>query len=354
MAIDIYSTGRLLMAVQGIDPADSFLRDRYFPTTAADVFNTEKVIVDFRDGEQRLAPFVVQRKNGVVVSRAGYATHEYVPPKVAPKRPISIDDLERRGFGEALFGTMSPQQREQVLAMQDLSELDNMVTRREEAMAAQVMLDNALTFSSIVDDAGNTVEDGWDYYDEAANPASYTVTKKWGAADANILGDLAAMARMLTRNGLPATDFVCAPDVADAIVNNAAVQKLLDNRRYDLGSVAPTLEAPGAAVVAQLNVGGRAISVISYDQVYKAEDGTATQYVPNGCGILTAPKAGRMLYGAVTQLEQADGRIHTYGQRRVPKYVADAESNVRTLTLTSRPLPIPNNKNPWVSAKALL
>ncbi len=62
--------------------------------------------------------------------------------------------------------------------------------------------------------------------------------------------------------------------------------------------------------------------------------------------VLTAPGAGRTAYGAVSQVEQSDGEFHTYAGRRVPKYVSSAEGNSRTLTISSRPLMIPNNKNP--------
>lgn len=354
MAFDLYSTGRLLLAIQGIDPVDSFLRDRYFPSTAADIFNTEKVLVEYRDGDRRLAPFVAPRKNGVTVSRAGQEMREYMPPTVAPRRPITIDDITKRGFGEALFGSVSPQQREQALALQDLRELDNMITRREEAMAAETMLDNGCVMHGVGDDLENTVDSEVRFYADAANPASYTVTNKWGAAGANVIDDLAAMADMLTSEGLPATDFVCAPDVAGAIFRDETVQKLLDNRRFELGSVAPELQAPGAAVVAVLNVYGNMINVISYNQKYVADDGITKSYIPAGCGVMTAPGAGRTVYGAVTQLEQADGRMHTYGEKRVPKYVANAENDVRSLTLTSRPLMVPNNVNPFISAKALV
>ena len=39
--------------------------------------------------------------------------------------------------------------------------------------------------------------------------------------------------------------------------------------------------------------------------------------------------------------------------RRVPKYVSSAEGNSRTLTISSRPLMIPNNKNPFIVADVL-
>jgi hypothetical protein len=191
------------------------------------------------------------------------------------------------------------------------------------------------------------------YYAEASNPATYTPTAKWDATGGKILKDLEAMIRMLTKRGLRASDLVCSPDVADTIINDAAVQKLLDNRRIEIGNVEPELLPDGAAIVARLNVLGRIISVISYDLTYTDDEGNDKLYIPSGKCVLTAPGAGRTAYGAVSQVEQSDGEFHTYAGRRVPKYVSSAEGNSRTLTISSRPLMIPNNKNPFIVADVL-
>ena len=354
MAFDIYSTGRLLMAVEGINPASSFLRDRYFPTGAGDIFSTEQVLAEYKDGDRRLAPFVTPYQNGFPVTRKAVEMRAYTPATIAPKRTLTMDDISKRGFGEALFGDKTPQQRAQIYAMQDLSDLDAMITRREEQMAAQTMINNGCKVESFGDAKDEGIEDEVHYYTEGSNPAVASVTNKWDAAGADILGDMQAMVLKLMQAGLPATDFVCAPDVADAIINDEKVQKLLDNRRYKIGEVAPKLEAPGASVVAQLIVFGMPIDVISYAETYADDSGTLTPYIPSGCGIMTAPGAGRTVYGAVTQVEQADGEYHTYSKNRVPKYVSNADGNVRTLTLSARPLMVPNNKNPWIAASSLL
>ena len=98
---------------------------------------------------------------------------------------------------------------------------------------------------------------------------------------------------------------------------------------------------------------GRIISVISYDLTYTDDEGKDKLYIPSGKCVLTAPGAGRTAYGAVSQVEQSDGEFHTYAGRRVPKYVSSAEGNSRTLTISSRPLMIPNNKNPFIVADVL-
>ena len=76
-------------------------------------------------------------------------------------------------------------------------------------------------------------------------------------------------------------------------------------------------------------------------------------FIPQGMIAVGAPGAGRTIYGAVTQLEQTDGAFHTYAASRVPKYTADAEGEVRKLKLSAKPLLVPNNKAPWISADVL-
>ena len=220
-------------------------------------------------------------------------------------------------------------------------------------MAAETMLTNGCVMKHIADDVDKADEMEIRFYSEASNPATYTPTAKWDATGGKILKDLEAMIRMLTKRGLRASDLVCSPDVADTIINDAAVQKLLDNRRIEIGNVEPELLPDGAAIVARLNVLGRIISVISYDLTYTDDEGNDKLYIPSGKCVLTAPGAGRAAYGAVSQVEQSDGEFHTYAGRRVPKYVSSAEGNSRTLTISSRPLMIPNNKNPFIVADVL-
>lgn len=354
MPFNFFDTHTLLMAVERLTPASSFLRDRYFPTNeASDIFATDDVLVEYKDGSKKLAPFVAPRKGGVTILRSGYHMERYTPPFVAPKRSLSYDDLNKRGFGEALYSKLTPAQRQQTLVLKDADELGEFITRREELMAAETMLTNGCIMKHIADDEAK--EDDMDirFYTGTNNPAEYIVSKNWSDPDAHIMDDLKAMIRMLTSKGLRASELVCSPDVADAIIKNEEIQKFLDNRRYELGSVEPETLAPGAAIMAKLNVGGRIISIISYDETYTDENGDDVQYIPEGKCILTAPACGRTLYGAVTQVEQADGEFHTYAGKRVPKYLSSAEGNTRSLTISSRPLMIPNNKNPFIVADVL-
>lgn len=357
MPFNFYDTHTLLASVQQLPPLHTFLLDRYFPTNeATDIFATDDVLVEYRKGHKKASPFVAPRKGGITILRDGYTMRRFTPSYIAPKRPLTIDDLRKRGFGEALYPTLTPQQRQGVIMLGDLDELRDMNRRRKEAMAAQVIFTNACLMDEYVDDFHNFQEREVRYYDGESNPAVYTPEEDWTTTEASgkqIINDVAAMVSMLTSRGLAATDVLVAPDVADIILSNEWLLKLLDNRNYQIGGVDPESLPTGATRICRLNIKGHMMDFLSYEDTYTEVDGTVTPYIPAGTIAVGAPVAGRTVYGAITQVEQADGEFHTYAAMDVPKYLSDATHNVRELTLSSAPLCMPNNENPFITAKVV-
>lgn len=357
MAFNIFDTHTLLASVQQLPPLHTFLLDRYFPTNAAsDIFATNDVLVEYKKGHKKAAPFVAPRKGGITILRDGYTMKRFTPSYIAPKRPLTIDDLNKRGFGEALYTNLTPEQRQGVIMLGDLDELRAMNMRRKEAMAAQVIFTNACVMDEYVDDFNNFEEREVRFYDGEANPAVYTPSANWNTTEESgkqLINDVAAMISMLTSRGLPATEVLVAPDVADVILNNEWILKLLDIRNLSIGGVDPALLPAGASKIARLNIKGRMIDFLSYEDTFTEIDGTVHPFIPAGMIAVGAPAAGRTVYGAVTQVEQSDGEFHTYTGVDVPKYVSDATHNVREVTLTTAPLCMPNNENPFISAKVL-
>ena len=75
--MSLYDTLTMLTAIQQMQPATTFLRDRYAPTNPQqDIFSTKKVIVDYRKGTQKLAPVVAPRRGGITVTRDSFKTTE--------------------------------------------------------------------------------------------------------------------------------------------------------------------------------------------------------------------------------------------------------------------------------------
>ena len=351
--MSIYSTHYLLMAVKEVIPARSFLRDRYFPTNdATDIFATEDVIIEYKDGSKKLAPFVVPRKGGVAVTRDAYKASRYIPPFLAPKRELTIDDLRRKGFGESYLSKLGPAERQTALVMMDLEELSDMITRREEAMAAETLLTNGCVMKHIADKADSGIVEELKFYEDT-NEAVYTPTTDWNATGATIIDDIAAAARMLKSRGLPATDLIVAPDVGAAMLNDTKIREIFDIFHFAPGTISPQALPNGASWLGRLNTTAGAIDVYQYDETYTNDDGEDVQYITAGKAIVTAPGCGRTLYGAVTQLEESDHVYHTYAERRVPKYYGDVGTDMREIYLRSRPLLVPNHRNSWITINAI-
>lgn len=350
---NIYKTQTMLAAVKQMAPATSFLRDRYCPTGAGDLFPTDEVLVEFKDATgHKMAPVVLPRKGSVSVEREGYSTEKMTPVLIAPSRPLTIDDLNKKGFGENLFSDRTPAERQAEILVQDLADFDQMITTREEYMVAQLIFNNGYVLKQYADKYGNeSKEYELRFYGEEGNSAVYAPNTMWGAEGADILGDLYQMIRMLTTKGNNATEVLLGSDVADALLKNANIQKLMDLARYNVGEINPTALPQGAAKLGSLNIRGRVIDLLTYDGTFVNEAGEVESFVPAKKIAVTAPGAGRGLYGAVTQMEQTDRQWHSYMGRRVPRYWAEKDG--RELTVSSRPLFVPKTKDCFITAEVL-
>lgn len=355
MPIDIYKTHTMLGAYQRMAPVTSFLRDRYFPTGANDMFPTDEVLVEYRDVTgNKMAPVVLPRKGSIDVAREGYRTDKMAPPLVAPSRPLTIDDLNKKGFGENLFSNRTPAQRQAEILVQDLADFDRMHTNREEYIAAKCIFDNGYVLKQYADKYGEGEYKEFElrFYDGEANPAVYAPGSMWSEVTADVFADLHLMIQMLTTKGNNASEVLLGADVADVLMKDANIQKRMDLARYNVGEIAPVALPQGAARLGRLNIRGRMIDLLTYDGTYIDEEtGKVTPYVPAKKIAVTAPGAGRGLYGAVTQMEQTDGQFHSYMGRRVPQYWADKQG--RSLTVSSRPLLVPKTKDCFISATVL-
>lgn len=351
MPISVFNTYYMAGMIEEIVLMPSFFLDRYFPTVdGLDIFNSDKVLVEYRDGDHRMAPFVVRRAGDIPIGRSGYEIHEFEPPHILPSRLLTLDDLQKRGFGEALYSNSTPAERAQVLQMQDLTFLDRRIQRREEWMAAQTMINNGCTAISYIDD--KTKGEPWDvfYYDTTgSNPAIYTVATKWDTGG-NFMGDVAAMAGDLLDRGLPATDLIVGTTVGQFIQSDEKLAKLLDNRRMEYGQLAPRMTAyPGVAWLGRLNFEGVDLDIYVVRETVADESGATQRLFPATSAMVTAPNCGHMMYARIDQMED-DREFHSFAMKRVPKFIADVEHDIRKLRLGARPLAAPHQKAPWMYA----
>lgn len=348
MALNYTDTAVLLAAYKQQKAPNTFLQTRYFPD--GQVFTTSQVLVEYKDGNQKLAPFVSPEVGGKAVRRDGYEANAYKPGLIAPKRALTIDNLTQKGFGEALYGELTPAERAIKITADDLTEMDVMIVRRHEQMCAQVLQENALTMKHYGDDNKLFDTKKIEYFN-GTNEAVYTPNKNWNADDADILGDVAAIALELAKRGLPAVDVILGTEAADAFLNNEKVIKLLDTRNLNVGVVDPTENFPEAVFLGQINCKGYKLNFIQYAATYEAEDGTIKPYIDPKVAIVTAPACGVTNYGAITQINYGETEFTTIAEKRVPLY--GVKDQVREIALRTAPLVQPKHKNAFIKATVL-
>ncbi len=352
--MSIYDTRVLIKTAKKIYPVMSWFKKRYFPTTDKDIFPTKKVLIEYKEGSRKMAPFVIPRKGGITMDREGYIAKEFEPPYIAPQRPLTIDDLNNKGFGEDLYSDMTPEQRQAQVLGEDLADLSAMIDRREEWMCGEVIFTGQVIMKHYAEKygVGEPVEKVLRYFDTTFQNV-YSPSVLWDGANPDIYADLDAMVSVLTSAGCAATDLNMAADVYAKFIGNAGIQKLLDNRTINIGNITPIETPDGVAHVGSIIVRGKKLDIFVYDETYENENGQMVPFMPAGKVFISAPGMGRTLYGAITQIEQEDNQFHTYRGTKIPKYLADAKNEVRELRVASAPIPVPNDKRGWVVADVL-
>lgn len=349
-SLNFFDTYFLLAMAEEIVPQPNFFRSRYFPTGAEDVFAADKVLTEYRKGDRKMAAFVSPAARDIAMERIGYEIREYQPAYIALSRLLTLDDLEKRGFGEALYPGMNKSQRAARLQLRDLQDIDKRIARREEWMAVQTMLNNGCTMQEYID--AQTIGDKRQVmFYRGKSEHTFAPAHKWDSPEGDFWGDVRAMCRLLARFGLPAIDLVLGSLAADFVSNDARTQKLLDNRRMEYGNLEPQLtQYPGVAFMGRLNFGGFLLNLFDVNESYENEDGEDTPYFPARGAMVTAPGCGHMMYGQITQIDYGSANYNSYASARVPKFILDQPNDMRCLRLGCRPLAAPRNYCPYIYA----
>ena len=360
--MDIYSTYFMLAAVREIPLEQTFFKNRYFPTdNAMDIFGTTRVLADYKENKQKRAPFVLPRIGSIPGTRDGFSTAELEPANISISMPLTLDQLQKRGFGESLLSQATPADRERHFLVHDLAELSARISRSEELLAVNTILNNGTTMRHRTDHADVYEDIGVQFYDGTDNPALFTPASSWTHSTysngtwtpGSWYDDICAMIHSLTQSGRPVREILVAQDVGDFLMEDGWILSMLDNRRVEMGRIAPTELTEFVYQIGSFNFKGRVLPILVSDGTYEDDSGEDVAYVPNGTVIVIAPNCGRGLYGAVTQME-TDGHFHTYAGKRVPQHIFTIRPPARETQLSCRPLFAPNRINPWRVAKNVL
>jgi hypothetical protein len=341
---------RTLLEAFDVGPiAHTFLRDTFF--AARDYPPTSLVEFDFRRGRRRMAPFVAPLVGGKVMERMGYETRFFRAPRIAPVRNLRTADLEARLPGETIYQGRQAADRAADLLAEDAIYLDEAITRREEWMCRNVLVNGGLTVTA---DNGYT-----DYitYLEYATPGQpnvgpsppanvstvnnhYIPGTAWDQTNSDPLTDLEnARLQVIKLSGISPNVCLMSQDTRTVFLNNPKVYNILHNRRIEYGLIQPIIQ--DEAVVRIGNIPG--LEIYTYAEYFEDDYGNLFPMIPGGlCLLLSTNHQNKIVYGAFTQLEDARAqRFVTYQTARIPFVYGDEQNGHLFYRLTSCPLPMP-------------
>jgi hypothetical protein len=256
-----------------------------------------------------------------------------------------------RSPGELLYRGKSPAERAVEKLAADFSEIAEMITRREEWMAAQAIFTGRIPV--VGDGIDEVIDFGFTNTEEII-----AADEVWSAPTADPLGDLAGWQEEVQKNGFVTCNIcVMARDVATAFINNPKVKELLDIKNYDLAVIKPRELANGARFIG--TIGALGLDIYTYNEWYLDEwtnpDAPEQKpLVPDGTlALLSTAAQYSMYYGAITLIDEATKNFYTVEGSRVPSTWIQKDPDRRFLQLSSSPLPVPHEVDSWFVAKVL-
>jgi Phage major capsid protein E len=338
--IAVFSTVALIEGIRTRYAVPSFIRDTFFGRRsyeAADI-----IAVDTYRGGKTLAPFVLPLEGQVVGRRKPFQRSLVEAPIIAPSRVITLREAGAAGWGETVYNYKTVEERVAELIANDTLDMDEEIARTEEYMCASCMCEGKIpihyrTKTDVLLDYGFT--------------NVTTLAKLWTDPTASPLDDLAAAQQALNANGYSGSLAVYSPDAWKALWGNTIVQNQFKNILNPITSYNfPEGTPAGVAKVPSFTY--PTLDNVVYSGTYVDKAGAVKPFVPKGSVILCSPDvANRLVYAQVSQIEQADGRFHSYLLDRVPKLECNVNRNFHQLTITSRPVPVPVDLMAWTVIK---
>lgn len=346
---DIYTPRTMGKIVQRMPPVRTFFRDTFFRNRQT--FVTESVDVDFKKGNRALAPFVHPKIGGKTILNSGYQTKSYTPPLVAPNKVTTVDNLVKRLAGENPYSGRTPAERAVEKLAEDFRELNEMIVRREEWMAATAIFGGQIP---IVGEGLHEVID----FGFTNTETIVTESMKWSSPTADPLADLERWRETVQKDGFVNCNIcIMARDVANAFVANTKVRDVLDIDAYDLAVIKPRELPNGTTYIGTINKLG--LDIYQYNEWY-LDDWTNPAapenkpLVPNGKLTLLSTEAEYSIYyGATTMIPEEGASFVTVEGDRVPQTWIERRPDRRFLQLNSHPLTVPHEVNSWFVATVL-
>ena len=346
--ISIYDPRTMGKLVERMPKVHTFIKSTFFRNV--ETFDTQKIDVDFKKGNRQLAPFVHKKIGGVTIDNEGYETNTYEPPLVAPNKITTVDDILKRTPGESLYGGKSPNQRAVEKMQRDFTELDEMITRREEWMCCQALFTGKIP---ILDKDGKELQAEIDF--QFTNKVTLSGANAWNKKTGGKIKQLKEWRKQVQKTGFVNCNICIMGDEAlEAFIMDEEVQKLLDVERYDLAVIKPRELPNGVTYIGTIQ--GEGMDIYSYNECFldnwtdKDKPENKPLVPTNAVALLSTEANYSMYYGGVGVVDESGKTIAVVEGSRIPEQWVERRPPRRFLQLNSAPLCVPHEVDSWYVA----
>lgn len=305
--ISIYDPRTMGKLVERMPKVQTFIKSTFFRNV--ETFDTQKIDVDFKKGNRQLAPFVHKKIGGVTIDNEGYETNTYEPPLVAPNKITTVDDILKRTPGESLYGGKSPNQRAVEKMQRDFTELDEMITRREEWMCCQALFTGKIP---ILDKDGKELQAEIDF--QFTNKVTLSGANAWNKKTGGKIKQLKEWRKQVQKKGFVNCN-VClmGADALEAFLMDEEVLKVLDTRRFEAAVITPKELPNGATYIGTIHE--IAMDIYTYNEWYldnwtNKEEPEDKPLLPANIVVLLSSDKGKQLNGRITHQDRREAE-HT-------------------------------------------
>lgn len=345
----VVETYKLIETIKKMYPVAQFFKDRYFPD--GKTFYSEKALIETKKGGRRVAPFVIPVVGGIAQNAEGYRAYEVRAPYIAPKMPITAEELELKAFGESPESGRTPAQRENEIESEHMDDMRHAIYRRQELMCTEIITTGKVLMKhfATADDAAKDVNYQMQilqfYENEFKN--KYRFTKEWSSMTAaEKIREFYKIALILKKRGVRATDIVMTGDVSMDLMTDKDFLDFYDKSKVMTGTIDQVALPDGVTRNGDINVNGVIFTMFTYDEEYEDLDGTTKEFLPKGTIAFLRPGLGTTAYAQVTFVKGTT--FASYAQRIVPRVVASETDNVVEVQMFSRPVPYPLDWDGWI------
>lgn len=347
----VHETYKLINTIKKMYPVLEFFHNRYFPD--GKVFYANKALIETKKQGRKVAPFVVPVVGGIVMEHEGYRAYDVEAPYIAPKMPITAQELENKAFGESPESGRTPAQRENEIESEHMDDLRNSICRRIELMCSEVittgkvLMKHFATAEDAARDVNYTLKYLQFYEHEFKNRYQFTKSFTDMTASEKIL-EFYKMAAVLRARGIRATDIVMTADVSMLLMSDIDFLEFYNKAKVEFGDIKQEELPEGVVCNGKININGIVMTMFTYDEAYEDLDGEVKEIFPRGTIAFLHPGIGETVYAQVTLVEGKE--FKSYAEKIIPRLVADEKNNMTEIQTFSRPVMYPFDWESWLVA----